>query len=182
MVDAQTVGVLVTAASVTVAAIYYMFTLRTNQRNLKMNLETRKLQLITSLSQSLFSENGFKTYGELMNMEWKDYDDFERKYGSDFNLDNYSKRTSVNYTYNMIGMLLREKLVEPETLYRMGLLGASFMWYKFEDVINESRRRYMGKDNQEDFEFFAKEMLRIKMIRDPEYKLPEAFLKYIPIK
>ena len=28
-------------------------------------------------------------------MEWKDYDDFEKKYGSDYNLDNYAKRMSV---------------------------------------------------------------------------------------
>jgi transcription antitermination factor NusG len=45
LVDAQTVGVLVTAASVTVAAIYYVLTLRTNQRNIKANLETRQTQL-----------------------------------------------------------------------------------------------------------------------------------------
>ena len=113
----------------TVAAIYYIFTLRTNQRNLKANLDTRKLQLITGLGQSLFSENGYRTFGELMNMHWKDYDDFEKKYGSDFNLDNYAKRTTQEYNYNMLGTLIREKLVEPETLYNMGMLGAAFIWY-----------------------------------------------------
>jgi hypothetical protein len=45
MVDAQTIGVLVTAASVTVAVIYYSLTLRTNQRNIKTTLETRQAQL-----------------------------------------------------------------------------------------------------------------------------------------
>jgi hypothetical protein len=49
LVDVQTVGVLVTAASVSVAAIYYIFTLRTNQKNLKMNLETRQAQLFMQM-------------------------------------------------------------------------------------------------------------------------------------
>ncbi|MGD0804553.1 MAG: hypothetical protein ABSA11_10840 [Candidatus Bathyarchaeia archaeon] len=55
MVDAQTIGVLVTAASVTVAAIYYIFTLRINQRNLKANLETRQAQFMNQISDGLTS-------------------------------------------------------------------------------------------------------------------------------
>jgi len=88
----------------------------------------------------------------------------------------------MNYTYNSIGFLLQQGLVDSETLYGFLGLAPSFLWYKFEDVIKEQRRRYMGKDNHQDFEFLAKEMLRIKMIRDPEYRLPEAFNKYIPDK
>jgi hypothetical protein len=43
MVDIQTVGVLVSAASVSVAVIYYVMTLRVQQDNMKNTLETRKL-------------------------------------------------------------------------------------------------------------------------------------------
>ena len=37
MVDAQTIGVLVAAVSVSVAAIYYMFTLRINMRTQELD-------------------------------------------------------------------------------------------------------------------------------------------------
>lgn len=114
----------------------------------------------------------FMKYGELLNMEWTDYDDFEKKYGSDFNLDNYAKRSSTNYTYNSIGFLLRQGLVDSEVLYGFLGVSSSFLWYKFEDVIKEQRRRYMGKDNYEDLEFLAKEMLRIKMMRDLNTSFP----------
>jgi hypothetical protein len=48
-----------------------------------------------------------------MNMEWKDYDEFERKYGSDFNLDNYAKRTTTMIHYNMLGSLVERILLKP---------------------------------------------------------------------
>jgi hypothetical protein len=170
------------ALGVCVAAIYYVMTLRVTQRNLAVTLETRKLQFVLNTAQQLLSEEGFRRGGELLNMEWSDYDDFEKKYGSDFNLDNYAKRNSTNYTYNSLGYLLRENLIDAEVLYGFLEIIPTFLWSKFEDQIKESRRRYMGKDNHRDFEFLAKEMLRIKLIRDPEYKLPEAFIKYIPTK
>jgi hypothetical protein len=47
MVDAQTIGVLVTAASVTVAAIYYIFTLRINMKTQEFTLKARQQNLET---------------------------------------------------------------------------------------------------------------------------------------
>ncbi len=180
MVDVQTIGVLVTAASVSVAAIYYIMTLRVQQNNMKATLETRKLQFVMNAAQQLFIEEQWKTAGELMNMSWSSYDDFEKKYGSDFNLDNYAKRTAMNYTYNSLGYLLREKLVDAEVLY--GFLGVApcFIWHKFGGVLKEQRRRYMGVDHYEDFEFLANEMMRIKHQKDPSYSVPDTFLTYVP--
>jgi hypothetical protein len=82
LVDAQTIGVLVTAASVTVAAIYYSLTLRTNQRNSKANLETRQAQLFMQLY-TTFSSYEFKTkWHNIMDvLEWRDYEDFWAKFG-----------------------------------------------------------------------------------------------------
>ncbi|MGD0805252.1 MAG: hypothetical protein ABSA11_14405 [Candidatus Bathyarchaeia archaeon] len=39
MVDAQTIGILVTAVSVTVAVVYYIFTLRINMRTQELALK-----------------------------------------------------------------------------------------------------------------------------------------------
>ncbi len=48
-----------------------------------------------------------ETWLELLNMEWSDYDDFERKYGSDYNLDNVAKRHLFWIYFDALGCLLR---------------------------------------------------------------------------
>src|SRR5512136_1998725 len=115
----QSVSYIAGALGVCVAAIFYVLNLRISQknqeisqRNMKTTLETRKLQFVTSITSQLLSEEGQRRYGELLNMEWRDYDDFEKKYGSDNNLDNYAKRFCVWYIFNTLGMLVREKLIE----------------------------------------------------------------------
>ncbi|MGD0805493.1 MAG: hypothetical protein ABSA11_15645 [Candidatus Bathyarchaeia archaeon] len=83
MVDAQTIGVLVTA-SVTVAAIYYASTLGEARRS-------RHIQLLLQTVNYLQNGDAYKQYVTMMNMEWKDYDDFEKKYRSDNNPDAYAR-------------------------------------------------------------------------------------------
>jgi hypothetical protein len=154
--------------------------LRISQRNMKQTLETRKLQFVTSITSQLLSEEGQRRFGELLNMEWTDYDDFEKKYGSDYNLDNYAKRMSVWKIYNTLGMLLREKLIEPEVLYRINDINPLLMWSKFRDIIVEQRKRYGGEGTLSDFELLNDEILRVKLSIDPSYKIPEKLLRYVP--
>jgi hypothetical protein len=175
------------AFGVCLAAIFYILNLRISQknqeisqRNMKTTLETRKLQFVTSITNQLLSEEGHKKYGELLNMKWTDYDDFEKKYGSDYNLDNYAKRMNVFFTYNTLGMLVREKLIEPEVLYNIDNINSCFMWSKFKDVITEFRKRCAGKDTLSDFELLSNEILRIKLSRDPSYEIPETLSRYVP--
>jgi len=49
LAEIQAAYYMVAATGVLVAAIYYMMTLRTTQRNMKMNLETRQAQLLMSI-------------------------------------------------------------------------------------------------------------------------------------
>jgi hypothetical protein len=85
MVDVQTIGVLVTAASVSVAAIYYMFTLRINMKNQELNLksqqqadETRQAQLFMQVFSRYHEEEFWKAYQIVMSREWKSYDDWNK--------------------------------------------------------------------------------------------------------
>ena len=137
LVMLQSVSYIAGATGVAIAAIFYVLNLRISQRNMKQTLETRKLSFVTSITSQLLSEEGQRRYGELLNMEWTNYDDFEKKYGSDYNLDNYAKRMNVWKTYNTLGMLVREKLIEPEVLWRINDVNPCFMWSKFKDIIVE---------------------------------------------
>ncbi|MCJ7574033.1 hypothetical protein MUO93_07205 [Candidatus Bathyarchaeota archaeon] len=176
----QSLSYVAAAIGVCAAAIYYMMVLRATQTNMRLTLETRKLQFINDVNTGLMTEEGLKRYATLLNMEWRDYDDFERKYGSDYNLDNFAMRNSAWNGYDLFGAMLRHGLVDAETLYNSVTTGPFMLWAKFEDVIREQRRRYVGADYLANFEYLAKEMLRIKLQRDPSYKMPETFIKYVP--
>jgi hypothetical protein len=185
----QSVSYIAGASGVCIAAIFYILNLRISQRNQELTLkaqqqtlETRKLQFVTNITNQLNSEEGHRRYVELMNMEWKDYDDFERKYGSDYNIDNTAKRFCVWGNYNTLGMLVREKLVEPELLYPIIDCTVLNHWSKFKDVIKEQRKRYGPEDDLSDFEFLYNEILRVTLSRNPSYKTLETFGHYVPDK
>ena len=99
MVDVQTIGVLVTAASVSVAAIYYAFTLRINMRNQELmlkaqetstrtqelalktqqqNLETRQAQLLIGIYQTLVSPEMMEASLKLQDIEMENVHDWNR--------------------------------------------------------------------------------------------------------
>jgi len=175
MVDAQTIGVLVTAASVTVAAIYYIMTLRINQRN-------GRITLTNNIMQSILTKENLRDFGELMNMTWVSYDDFEKKYGSDFNLDNFGKRMSAWHSYEALGNLVRQGLADRDTIYNSGTICILWTWVKFKPVIEEYRRRYGGRDALKGFEYLGDSLMRLKKLKDPGFEFPVEFTRYIPDK
>jgi hypothetical protein len=128
--------------------------------------------------QSILTEQAQRNWIELMNMEWTDYDDFERKYGSDVDPDNYARRMSVWQKYNMLGHLLKKKVVDAEILYISGGTFSIFIWEKFKPILNEHGRRYVGSDAYTGIEFLADEMLKLRIKNDPTYTVPELFTKY----
>lgn len=133
MVDLQTISIVIAATSVVLAATYYVLILR----NTKL---TRQAQLFMQLYQNFTSLELHKNVIELLNYEWEDYDDFERKYGSDYNIDAYSKRASVWLWFNGIGLLVQKKLIDPEMVYFTAGNQALWTWAKFESVIKEMYR------------------------------------------
>ena len=164
-----------TAASVTIAAVYYIMMLRMNQRN-------GRITLTNSIMQSLTSEEAIGTWLELMHMEWSDYDDFERKYGSDFNPKLAAKRLSFWATCDSLGHLLRTKVVDVETLYYSGVSYTWWPWLKFAPIMEEHRRRYVGPSAYRNWEYLAHEMERVSKRLNPAFTVPSSFDSYVPDK
>ena len=57
-----------------------------------------------------------------------------------------------------------------------------FTWAKFKPIIEENRRRYSGLESWKGFEYLANEMMRLSLLRDPSFKVPENLVKYVPDK
>jgi hypothetical protein len=173
--EIQAAYYMVAATGVLVAAIYYVYNMREQRRN-------RRITLTQSLIQSFSSPETFRIQGELMNMEWSDYDDFEKKYGSDYNVDNYAKRMYIFYYFEALGDLLKAGLADAETLYSVIWLVPITVWMKFLPTITENRKRYTGKDGWSGFEYLVNRMLEIKRQHDPGYVVPDALTRYVPNK
>jgi hypothetical protein len=175
LAEIQAAYYMVAATGVLVAAAYYVL-------NMKATLDTRRLGLIDNMSNRFLDEEGNKRFFELMNYEWTDYADFDKKYGSSNNVESASKRFAVWTNFNEIGMMLRKGFVSVEDLYVLGMSGIPFHWAKYKPIIEETRRRYNGKEYLKDFEFLAAEMLRYIQSRDPSFRVSETLLDYDPNK
>jgi len=166
MVDVQTIGVVVTAASVSIAAIYYILTIRTNQSNLKMNLETRQAQLFMDIYKTYSSKEYQRDRDEMM-LFWK-YEgvrDFVDKYGARANLDGHAKWDTQVAQFVGIGTLVRMGLIKPDLVFDLIYDSVIIFYEKFQPVIQELRKYYIPNFAQ-DAEYLYNEMKRIADERD----------------
>ncbi|HUS78798.1 MAG TPA: DUF4760 domain-containing protein [Patescibacteria group bacterium] len=139
MVDYQTLSVVFAGISVGLAAIYYALTLRKAEKNRQTTLDTRQAQLLMQIFQELTSDKRWKEYLEALYItEWEDYDDFKRKYGRE-NPDYYSKLLSLWWSYNSVGALVSEGLLDENKVD--SLMGTMVVqqWEKWESVIKSLR-------------------------------------------
>jgi len=128
MIDAQTLTTMFGGIGVGVAAIYYILTLKNNQKTQELalktqqqNLETRRIGLVDSIINRTYSEVFARDHLELLRFEWSDYEDFERKYGSESNVEAAAKRFRLWFTMNAVGGMLRKGLLEAEDCYDAGM-------------------------------------------------------------
>ena len=162
MVDVQTIGVLVTAVSVTVAVIYYMFTLR-------INMKSREMEICRLATSDMSSQTGLNRYATVMTLEWKDYEDFMQRYGYS-NPEIYGKITSQFFMLESMGVLVKSGVAPAETMYYLGGYGVLRLWEKYKDVIQGRRDAAFGRDYMIHLEYLAVEMMKIKMRHDASFK------------
>jgi len=163
-----------TPLSITAGVIYYVMVLRNQNK-------TRQIQLLLQLSDD-YTEETTRRGLELIEMEWTDYDEFERKYGSDNNPDNYTKRMTHWNLFNTQGMLLMNGLVDSELLFGSGRVSPMFHWKKFGDVIKEIRRRYSTPLYCTGFEYLANENRKYLEQKGFTVELPDTYIQYVPDK
>jgi len=162
MVDVQTISIGIASVGVFLAAIYYIFQLR-------YNMKAREMEICRLNTLDYASEQGMRRYATVMSMEWKDYEDFWKKYGPS-NPEMFGKWTSQFLTWETLGTLVRNRVVRAERLYDLGAYGAIQGWEKFKDIIQNRRDVAWGQDYMSNAEFFTQEMLRVKTKRDASFK------------
>lgn len=150
--DVQTIGVLVTAVSVSIAAAYYVINLRETTKN-------RRITLTTTMMQPFMTEEGVKHFIDLLNMDWTDLEDFSKRYDSRVNPENFAKRQSMWNLCENLGSLYRDGLIDIKTLYDSSRGVIPYMWIKFKPVIEMFRRTDYGPRSYENFEYISGKLI-----------------------
>ena len=181
LAEIQAAYYMVAATGVLVAAAYYILNIRTTQRNMKTTLDTRHAQLYMAIYQDLTSTETIDKFIKILNMQYKDYGEYERKYGSDNNPEFFTIRYSYVQKMNSLGWLVKQGLIDRMWIYEMYGWNIIWTWNKLSSVVKETERRY-GVHASEWFDYLYVEMKRISDEKGGLVSVPETFTQYIPDK
>ena len=176
-------------AGLLVGIFYYVMTLRNAQKTRELSLkaqeqalETRKVQLFMHIYQDMNSTENLRMYNELIKMEWEDWDDFNRKYGSENNPENWVFRYSMWSRLNGVGLLVKAGLIDVDRVYDLMSWTILWQWEKWEDIISIIRGLYNNPSFMEGFEFIANEVVKESESRGYSAEVPENYLGYVPLE
>lgn len=139
---------------------YYAMVLR-NQN------QTRQAQLLMQIHSTLHTQENWRSYLESQyQTEFKDYQDFQENYGRG-NTDFYSKIISVWWSYNSVGVLVHQGLLDAERVSELLGTMVENQWMKWGDMIKALRKDIGSPTAFMEFEYLFH---RLKQIRTPEYQ------------
>jgi len=104
----QTTISLLTLISLTIGVIYHIMTLRNTRKNQELQLETRQAQLYMNLYDTYHSPEFRKLLYTMLDLEWKDYDEWYEKYARK-DLPEMVAFGSVMGYFNGLGLLATRK-------------------------------------------------------------------------
>ena len=116
--------------------------------------------MILSRIQSL-TEQDFRTSWDVLLQEWTTAEEWYNKYSPNVNLDAYIQMQYTLYRYNGYGILLREKLIEPEILFEIVPPHQIMpLWRKFEPVILQRRELTNNPEFLQALEYLYNETIK----------------------
>jgi len=155
----QSVSYIAGALGVCVAAAYYVMNLRISQRNQELNLkaqqqsaDTRQAQFLMQIFNTINEKEFQRDWMEMLwSWKWKDYDEYIEKYGTD--PEKVAQLNHILQTYEGLGVLLENKLVDSKMLYKMVTWGPLLTWEKYGPMMKEWGRRTGEPKMYPGFEF-----------------------------
>jgi hypothetical protein len=145
----QTMLTYLTLISVPVGVFYHIMTLRNQSK-------TRQAQLFMQVY-SQYTASKYREWNEIIQWEWDDYDDFERKYGD---LDSRNKWSSIGGYLEGLGVFVKEGLI-PVRLVSLFITNLTrTYWEKFGPLIEEYRVRMNVPRGGSESEYLYKAIMK----------------------
>jgi hypothetical protein len=150
MVDVQTISIAVASASVTLAAIYYIWQIRHQTK-------IRQTDLVIRLSDFGTRRDFLEACTDIFEAEFKDYDDFVRRYGAPFSKKPIPMSFFIVSNFmERVGVLLKNKLLDVSLVSQ--LMTVNDFWEKMKPVIEGIRREEHNPNYYVYFEYLYDEM------------------------
>ena len=152
MVDIQTVSIAIASAGVFLAAVYYIFQLRHQSK-------VRQTDLLLRIYSTFGSEEFGKAITRTFNMQFKDYNDFVKKYSSPTGFADTPESLAlgtVNIMFEEIGVLLHRKLVDRALVDDLFGYLAIIVWEKIKPIVEGWRK--MTPRTLQQFEYLYNEL------------------------
>jgi hypothetical protein len=150
MVDITEISAVVAAAGVLVGVVYYILQIRHQNR-------LRQTDLVIRLASDMKSAELVAAFADMHGAEFKDYDDFVKKYGKPFSKNQVPMSlVMIGNFFEEVGVLFSNKLLDARLIYQ--LVPVSGSWEKMEPVIKGLRTEYHVQAYYEWFEYLYNEM------------------------
>jgi len=158
MVDIQTISIVIASASVVAGVVYYALQLRHQARARQDMVKTRQADLLMRLYSTWGSEDLQQAATEVMNLEFKDYNDFSKKYGKQWETPTHIAVFKVGWFFNGIGVLLHSKLADIGLIDRLFGYMVIWLWEKMKPIVEGAREQFNQPKSLEWFEYLYNEM------------------------
>ena len=136
MVDVTEISAIIAAAGVLIGVIYYIFEMRHQEKIRKTDLVVK---LYSTWISKEFTEATLKTW----NLEFKDYDNFVKKYGPWFSdTDIYAALRMVSNFFELLSTLLSSDLVDVDMVAKTFGIPIERTWNIIKPLVEGGRKVY----------------------------------------
>lgn len=138
MFDIQTISIAVASVSVTLAAVYYVWQVRHQSKIRQTDLLVRIAPWV-NISSSELQHAIIKT----LKTEYKDYNDFVKRYGELHSEKPEQKAllAVINY-FEGLGILVKRKLVDIDLVYDFWGPDLNTIWGKLKPIIEGEKKKW----------------------------------------
>jgi hypothetical protein len=148
--DIPSISAIVAATGVLVGVVLTVIELR----NL---VKQRQTDLVIRLSSDIRSREFLGAFVDTYEAEFKDYDDFVKKYGMLFSKNQVPMSfLMVGNFFEQLGVLFRNRLIDAHLITQ--LFPISVTWEKIKPLVDGLRKEYQGPRYYEWFEYLYEEM------------------------
>jgi hypothetical protein len=169
----QTVGLLV-------GIFYYVLTLRNQQKNQQLALETRQAQLFMNIYDRRLNNPHFDdVVHRIESLRWKDWDEYQAlfDYSNPETRDNHLAMSTMMNFYQGVGVLVKLNLVDIRLISYLMSGSTRAFWEKVESIVEEAREQWYGPDFLVETEYLYHELVKY-MEEHPEFETQRELRSY----
>jgi hypothetical protein len=128
MITLEQVVYIIPILGLTASIFYYAMVLRYQNK-------TRQTQMLMELYAAYRDPEFANAWGEIMDQEFTDFDDFWQKYGNESNREAWNRWQSVARLFNGIGVLVKKGMVDIDLVEELLAVIILVSWNKMSPIL-----------------------------------------------